>query len=97
MRLQEVKLSVVFYKEGNKFIAYSPALDLSTSGNTFAHAKKRFEEITEIFFNELNKMGTLEDVLTECGWKRVRKPKVHWIPPRFIAQISEEFNIPCPA
>lgn len=97
MHFREIKLSVIFYKEGNKFIAYSPALDLSTSANTFEKAKKRFEEITDIFFNELVKMGTLEDVLIECGWKKARRPKSHWIPPHFITQTEEVFQIPCPA
>ena len=28
LRFQKVILNVTFYREGNKFIAYSPALDL---------------------------------------------------------------------
>jgi len=36
------ELSISIIKEGNAFIAYSPAIDLSTSGKTIEEAKKRF-------------------------------------------------------
>lgn len=92
IKFRKVKLSVMFLKEGKRFVAYSPALDISTSAPTFAKAKKRFEELVGIFFDELVKMGTLEDVLTECGWKKVNR---HYIPPRFISRIEETFEVPC--
>lgn len=95
MKLQEIKLSVFFLKEGSKFIAYSPALDISTCGKTFEKASKRFEELVEIFFEELREKGTLEDVLLECGWKKGPKPQAKWIAPSFIAQTDETFKIPC--
>ena len=97
MRFCEVSLPVTFLKEGRKFIAHTPALDLSTCGDNFEQTKKRFEEITQIFFEELSEMGTLEDVLLECGWKKVSRPKVHWIPPIIISRTEETFKVPCPA
>ncbi len=93
----DVKLPVIFLKEGGKFIAYTPALDISTCADTFDKAKERFEELTNIFFEELEKMGTLEDVLAECGWRKLRKPKDGWIPPRIISQTEETFKVPCHA
>lgn len=95
MRLQEIKLPVLFLKEGSKFIAYSPALDISTCGKTFNKAQKRFEELVGIFFEELREKGTLEDVLLECGWRKNKKPRANWLPPSFIAQTDETFKIPC--
>jgi len=47
---QSVKLSVFFLREGKKFIAYSPALDISTCADTFEKAKARFEELVAVFF-----------------------------------------------
>lgn len=94
MRVQKVKLSVMFLKEGKRFVAYSPALDISTSASTFKEAKKRFEELVDIYFDELVKMGTLDEVLTECGWRKVNR---HYIPPRFISKIDETFEVPCPS
>jgi predicted RNase H-like HicB family nuclease len=55
----KVNLPVSFLKEGNKFVAYTPVLDISTSGKTFKEAQKRFSELVEIFFEELIEMGTL--------------------------------------
>ena len=43
-------LPVTFLKEGDNFIAYTPALDLSTFGPTFDKAKKNFVEVVNIFF-----------------------------------------------
>ncbi|MCK4261629.1 hypothetical protein KAX00_00820 [bacterium] len=97
MRSYEVDLPVTFLKEGKKFIAYTPALDLSTCGDDFDQAKKRFEEIVRIFLEELFKMGTLESVLLECGWKKVSRPKLHWVPPVIISRTEESFKVPCPA
>lgn len=57
------QLQVSFIKEGNKFIAYAPALDISTSGNTLDQAKNRFEELSASFLEECVRMGTLADVL----------------------------------
>jgi hypothetical protein len=40
-------------------------------------------------------MGTLEDVLLECGWKKVSRPHRRWIPPYLISHTEETFKIPC--
>ena len=89
----KAKLDVIFFKEGKKFIAYSPAIDLSTCGDTFAQAKKRFAEAADVFFEETIKMGTIEDVLKECGWKKVSRPKTHWVPPTIIGQSETEVTV----
>ncbi|HEY4496130.1 MAG TPA: hypothetical protein VJC04_02115 [Candidatus Paceibacterota bacterium] len=63
------KISVAFIKEGNQFVAYSPALDLSTCGNTLTEARSRFAEAAKLFFEELKRKGTLKIVLKNLGWK----------------------------
>ena len=55
----QASLPVTFLREGDQFVAYTPALDLSTSGDTFEQAKKRFSEVVGIFFEECLNMGTL--------------------------------------
>ena len=86
-----VKLPVSILKEGNRFVVYSPALDLSTSGKTYNEAKKRFAEIVDIFFEEIDKKGSSETVLKELGWK---KGQTQWQPPVIISQESELFKVP---
>jgi predicted RNase H-like HicB family nuclease len=93
-RIIKAELPVIIFKEGKKFVAYSPALDLSTCASTFEQARKRFAEAVDIFFQEILEMGTLEDVLKECGWQKISKPREQWIPPHIIAQVQQEIKIP---
>ena len=82
----QFNLPVSILREGKKYIAYTPALDLSTSGNTFDQAKKRFDEIVHIFFEEITKENTTEQVLTELGWQKVN---AKWNPPIVISNESQ--------
>lgn len=87
----ETNLPVDFLREGDKFIACSPALDISTCGSSFEQAKERFEELVDIFFEELVRKGTLEDVLLDCGWRKIKKG---WVPPTYITHTQETVKIP---
>ena len=93
MKKVEIKfnLPVSVFREGKKFVAYSPALDLSTCGKNYNEVKKRFNEITEIFFEEIIKNGHLTEVLQELGWKQIR---AKWMPPAVISQEIESIKIP---
>lgn len=89
----EAKVPVLFFQEGNRVIAYSPALDLSTCGNTEQQARKRFAEAAVIFLTEIQRMGTIEEVLEECGWHKV--PHQHtWSPPTYKSCTEELVKIP---
>lgn len=87
----EFALPVSILKEGNSFIAYTPALDLSTSGSTFEKAQKNFEEAVRIFFEELTEMGTVDDVLSGLGWQKQNKT---FVPPVVVANQTQTFSIP---
>ena len=87
----EFKLPISILKEGKKYVAYTPALDLSTSGKSYEEAKKRFEEIVIIFFEELIKKGALEEVLRDLGWKRIQ---ANWNPPMVISQDFQTIRVP---
>ncbi|MBI3019991.1 MAG: hypothetical protein HYY60_01545 [Parcubacteria group bacterium] len=84
-----LKLQVTFLKEGDQFVAYSAPLDLSTCGETLEEARRRFSEAALLFIQELNKKGTLEQVLSELGWKQKNSS---FIPPLIIGQ--ENYSIP---
>jgi hypothetical protein len=87
------KIPVVFFEEGDKVIAYSPALDLSTYGSSEEQARKRFIEAAAIFFNEILEKGTLDEVLEECGWRKAKISK-SWSPPVFRTCTEETIQIP---
>ena len=84
------QLPVSVFKEGKRFIAFTPALDLSTSGKTYEQVMERFNEIVEIFFEELMKKGTTEEVLLSLGWQKIKK---HWSPPSLISQESMQLEL----
>lgn len=86
-----VNIPVSILKEGNKFIAYSPAFDLSTSGKNYNEVKRRFEEIVGIFLEELIKKGTLKEVLLDLGWRKIQSKLV---PPVVISQEYQTIRVP---
>ena len=86
-----LNLPVSFLKEADQFVAYTPVLDLSTSGKTLEEAKSNFAEAVEIFFDEIISMGTFEDVLLDLGWK---KQNDDFLPPVVISQGMESVRVP---
>lgn len=88
--IKSLNLPVSFIKEAEQFVAYTPALDLSTSGSTLEEAKNNFTEAVEIFFDEIVEMGTLEDVLLDLGWKRQDED---FLPPVIVSQGMESVRV----
>ena len=78
-------------KQGKSFIAYSPVLDLSTSGKTLKDVQNKFSEIVYIFMEEIIEAGTINEVLSELGWKKVQQK---WSPPQIISSKSIGVRLP---
>lgn len=83
------KIPVTIFREGSVFVAYTPALDLSTSGKTFIQVKKRFSEAVNIFFEEIERMGTTNETLSNLGWQKIKQ---EWKPLMPIAHEIQEFQ-----
>jgi len=86
-----LKVPVSIFKEGKAFIAYSPVLDLSTSGRTFAEVKTRFKSVLQIFFQEIHKLGTTDKVLSDLGWRKIKQS---WKPPIPVSHELADISIP---
>ena len=84
-------LPVVITKQNKRFVAYTPALDISTSGKSEKEAKKRFVELANIFLQEIIEEKTADDVLSELGWKKIQRK---WIPPKIVSSQSIGLKIP---
>jgi len=84
-------LSVVITKQGKRFVAYTPALDISTSGKSEKQAKERFVEVANLFLEEIAEAGTANEVLSELGWKKSQK---YWAPPQVVSSKSIGFRSP---
>ena len=87
----QFQLPVSFIKEKKRFVAYTPVLDLSTSGKTLGEAKRRFEEASVLFFEEILRKGTFDEILDELGWQKVKK---EWKPPVIVSQQSKTISVP---
>lgn len=91
MTIHQVEIPLSIFREGKVYIASSPVLDLSTCADTLPSAKARFVEAAEIFFKELAKMGTTEEVLGDLGWQRTANG---WQPPEEVAHEKKQFDAP---
>ena len=86
----QINLPVSILREGKRFVAYTTALDLSTSGANYKEVTARFHEAVEIFFQEILHKGTLEEVLRNLGWEKIR---TGWMPPVVIAHESQSIRM----
>ncbi len=84
-------LPVLITKQNKRFVAYTPALDVSTSGKSEKEVRKRFVELANIFIEEIITAGTANDVLAELGWNKVQRK---WTPPQVISSQSIGLRIP---
>lgn len=75
-------LDITLFKQGRFFVAYCPALDLSSCGATQVKAKKMIEESIGLFLEELENTKQTKSVLTSLGWK-IKSP-YHFQPPETI-------------
>lgn len=102
-----ISVPVVIIREGRYMVAYCPALDLSSYGDTEDDAKRGFEGAVRLFFEETSKRGTLERELLRLGWSLRLKPQGEYLPPesdlpaalrnRTVRQYRERVLIPCTA
>lgn len=84
------KLPIIVLKEGKRFVVFSPVIDLSTSSKTFEEAHKRFIEAAFLFFEEIISKKTIDEVLSELGWHKVKND---WQPPVVVSQESREVAV----
>ncbi len=84
-------LPVIITKQNKRFVAYTPALDISTSGRSEKEVKNRFVELANLFLEEIIEAKTAEDVLTELGWTKMQKV---WTPPKIVSSQSIGLKIP---
>lgn len=80
---KDIEFNVQVWKEGNMFVSYVPQLDLASCGKSVDDARKSIREALELFFEETEKMGTLQQVLEEAGFETDQKK--HWRAPEMVA------------
>ncbi len=86
----KVYVRIEIFKEGDVYVALSPELNVSSFGDGIEDAKMSLREAIEIFIEECEKMGTLEDVLEESGFS---KSNDSWEPRKPLAEESLAFAV----
>jgi hypothetical protein len=90
----KVNIPVSILREDKRYVAYTPALDLSTSGKTYKEVQKRFTEIVSIFMEEIVKKGTVDEILSGLGWKKIKSEnKINWISPVVVSQNTQLIEV----
>ena len=74
---------VQFFQQGDVYVAYTPALDLSTYGSNKKEAQVSFTESIQTFFSSFDDVRELGQVLESLGWQ---KRKTTWQPPKIDVQ-----------
>lgn len=69
----QLNFRIEIFKEDDQYVAVAPELNVSSFGNNPDEAKSSLKEAVELFLEECKRMGTLEDVLTESGFKLDQK------------------------
>lgn len=64
-----IDYTVKTWKEGSQYIAHALPLDVMSSGVTPEDAKNALREAVHLFLETAKDMGTLEDILDECGYE----------------------------
>ena len=90
-KLIKFSIPVSILKEGDTFIAYTSTLDISTCADTLKEVKIRFEELVKIFFEDLDRNNTTEEVLDGLGWQKVNRT---WQAPIEVEHQIEDFKVP---
>lgn len=79
-------LEIYIFKEDSNYIAYCPALDISSCAETYNDAISSFYEMLQLHVECCIEAGTLHDDLLAHGWK-FRKKSI--LPPAFTVLMKK--------
>jgi predicted RNase H-like HicB family nuclease len=67
-----INLKIEVFKEDDVYVALAPELNVSSFGETIEDAKKSLKEAIEAFIEECEHMGSLDEVLEESDFQKVK-------------------------
>jgi predicted RNase H-like HicB family nuclease len=80
--MEDFPFDVHIFKEGGTYVAYVPALDVSSCGATDDEARKNIRDAVRGFLASSAEMGTLDEILQEAGYEREGDK---WRAPEFVS------------
>jgi hypothetical protein len=88
--MREFVFDTHIFREGETYVAYVPALDVSSCGATDEQARRNIRDSVRGFLATCAELGTLEEVLEEAGYRREGD---RWVPPEFVSLDRLEMNV----
>ncbi len=89
----KTNLSVFLFKEEDVYYAYCPELDFVGYDYTAEGAKKSFEIVLKDYLDYAVENGTLDQDLTEHGWRKSKAGKVSEPTPYVLLKVSKLKNV----
>jgi predicted RNase H-like HicB family nuclease len=80
--MQDFSFDTHIFKEGDAYVAYVPALDVSSCGATDEEARRNIRDAVRGFLAASADMGTLDEILREAGYHREGEA---WHAPEFVS------------
>jgi predicted RNase H-like HicB family nuclease len=80
--MEDFSFDVHIFKEGATYVAYVPALDVSSCGATDDDARRNIRDAVRGFLATTADMGTLDNILQEAGYEREGEK---WRAPEFVS------------
>jgi len=69
--MPEIEYDIVVFQEGDQYVGYCPELDVSSCGRDIEQARRNAKTAVRLFVEEAERMGTLEEILEECGYEQL--------------------------
>jgi predicted RNase H-like HicB family nuclease len=76
----QVSYTGQLFEEDDQIVALCPELNVSSFGDTPQEALNALQEAMDLFLEECQRMGTLEMVLEEAGYRRESPTTLRWVP-----------------
>jgi predicted RNase H-like HicB family nuclease len=96
--LRKIQFTCRLFQEGDVVVSLCPEFNVSSFGDTAEESVTSLYEAMDLFFRECQRMGTLDTVLEEAGYRPVesrrRQPLVRkWLPPRSLRTSRLEVSV----
>jgi predicted RNase H-like HicB family nuclease len=79
--MQNLAFTVHLFREGDKYVAHVPELDVSSCGETEEKARANIKDAVRGFLEAAEHKGTLDSILEEAGYERIGN---EWKAPEFV-------------
>lgn len=79
---QELTFTAQIFREGKQYVSFNPELEVASCGDTPEEAKDMLRKAIRAFLTAAHEMGTLDRILEEAGFKRIKK---QWRDPYLVS------------